>query len=54
MTSNLVKSYIGQYITLLGHFVVPVVFENARPPGPKIQQAMNVEFGFRLAHWKIQ
>jgi hypothetical protein len=35
MTSNLLKSYIGQHITLLGHFDVPVVLEDARPLGPE-------------------
>ena len=33
MSSNLLTTYIGQRISLPGHFDVPVVLEDARPLG---------------------
>ena len=34
MSSNLLTTYIGQRISLPGHFDVPVILEDARPLGP--------------------
>ena len=33
MSSNLLTTYIGQRISLPGHFDVPVILEDARPLG---------------------